>query len=261
MPAAQGVCRIHFTVAPEHEARFEALFEQVRPNYEARYGVRYEVRFSHQRPATHTVAADLRNRLFRDRFGRLMFRPGGHGALLANLESLDGDLVYIKNIDNVIQDRFEEVLGFWKRVLGGYLAMIEDTVHQLVRALKAGLDPDSVARAEAFARDRLLVQFPETYAEQSLFDRHAFLLNRLDRPLRVCGVVQNVGEPGGAPFWVQEASGECSLQIVEKAQVDFNAPDQREIWSSSTHFNPVDLVCSIRNHEGKPFALERLRRS
>ncbi len=250
------VCRMHFTVAPEYEARFEALFEQVRPYYEARYGVRYDVRFSHQRPATHTVAADLRNRLFRDRFGRMMFRPGGHGALLANLQSLDGDLVYIKNIDNVIQARFEEVLGFWKRVLGGYLAMIEDTVHQLVRALKVGLDPDSVARAEAFARDRLLVQFPQTYADQPLFDRHAFLLNRLDRPLRVCGVVQNVGEPGGAPFWVQEASGECSLQIVEKAQVDFNAPDQREIWSASTHFNPVDLVCSIRNHEGKPFALD-----
>ena len=147
-------------------------------------------------------------------------------------------------------------VGFWKRVLGGYLVTLEEAVHELVQALKVGSHPESVERAEAFAREELLVQFPQTFAEQPLADRHAFLLNRLDRPLRVCGVVQNVGEPGGAPFWVKEPSGECSLQIVEKAQVDFNTPEQREIWNSSTHFNPVDLVCSIRNHEGKPFALK-----
>lgn len=253
--SGEGICRIHFTVPPEHEDRFGELFEEVRPSYEARYGVRYEVRFSHQRPSTHTVAADMRNRLFRDRFGRLMFRPGGHGALLDNLENLNGDLVYIKNVDNVIHDRFKDVLGFWKRVLGGYLARIEEALHDLVRLLKAGVTPGSVKRAEAFAREELLVQFPETYGERSLAEQQAFLLNRLDRPLRVCGVVQNVGEPGGAPFWVKEPSGECSLQIVEKAQVDVNSPDQFEIWNSSTHFNPVDLVCAIRNHEGKPFAL------
>lgn len=254
--SSEGACRIHFTVSPEHEKDFGELFEQVRPDYEERYGVRYEVSFSHQSSSTHTIAADMRNRPFRDRFGRLVFRPGGHGALLENLGRLEGDLVYIKNVDNVIQDRFKDTVGYWKRVLGGYLATFEETVHELVRELKAGVSSGATERAELLARKKLLLQFPESFSERSLEDRHAILLHRLDRPLRVCGVVQNVGEPGGAPFWVKEPSGECSLQIVEKAQVNFDIPEQRNIWNSSTHFNPVDLVCSLRDLEGKPFALK-----
>ena len=251
-----GTCRLHFTVSPDHEAQFRALLTQVRSSHEARHGVRYEVRFSHQRSATHTVAVDMRNRLFRDRFGRLVFRPGGHGALLHNLQGLDGDLVYIKNVDNVVQDRFRDTLGSWKRILGGFLVTLEKAVHERVRALRAGIAAESVAGAEAFARDQLLVQFPQGYAQWPLSDRHGFVLSRLDRPLRVCGVVQNVGEPGGAPFWVKDATGECSIQIVEKAQVDASSPEQLAIWNSSTHFNPVDLVCSVRNHEGNPFDLK-----
>lgn len=252
----QGICRIHFTVSPEHEERFGELFEQVGFGYEKRYGVKYELSFSHQRPSTHTIAADMRNRPFRDRFGRLVFRPGGHGALLENLAALGGDLVYIKNVDNVIQDRFKDTVAYWKRVLGGYLATLAETVHTVVRELKAGISPAAAERAEQLAREKLLVPFPRSFSERSLYDRHAFLLNRLNRPLRVCGVVRNVGEPGGAPFWVKEPDGEDSLQIVEKAQVDVDCPEQRRIWNSSTHFNPVDLVCSLRDHEGKPFALK-----
>ena len=253
---ADGVCRIHFTVSPEHEDKFRELFEKVRPRYEEEYGVVYEVDFSHQHPSTNTIAVDARNRPFRDRFGRLVFRPGGHGALLENLNDLHGDLVYIKNVDNVIQDRFKDTIAFWKRVLGGCLAAIERAVHDQLRRLKEDLSADSVKQAEAFARDELMVRLPPAYAAWTLEKRHDYLEQKLNRPIRVCGVVRNVGEPGGAPFWVEERSGELSLQIIEKAQVNFNCPEQRRIWNSSTHFNPVDIVCSVRNYRGEPFDLK-----
>lgn len=254
---ANGLCRIHFTISPEHEEGFRRLFEQVRPQYEKRHGVVYQVTFSHQQPSTNTLAVDLENRPFRDRFGRLVFRPGGHGALIKNVNNLQGDLVYIKNVDNVVQDRLKDEIVFWKRILGGCLVSVEASVHDHVRQLKSRLSPSSVEQAEGFAAERLLVQIPETYASWPLKKKGAFLQKELDRPIRVCGVVQNVGEPGGAPFWVEDGSGELSLQIVEKAQVDFDSPEQQEIWNASTHFNPVDLVCSLRNHEGRPYALER----
>jgi hypothetical protein len=253
---ADGVCRIHFTVSPEHEDKFRKLFEEVRPRYEKQYGVVYQVDFSHQHPSTNTIAVDTRNRPFRDRFGRLVFRPGGHGALLENLSDLQGDLVYVKNVDNVIQDRFKDTIGFWKRVLGGYLVATERAVHDHLRRLKDDRSADSVKEAEAFARNELLARLPLSYAAWSIEERHAYLERKLDRPIRVCGVVQNVGEPGGAPFWVEDRSGELSVQIVEKAQVDFDCPEQRRIWNSSTHFNPVDIVCSVRNYKGELFALK-----
>jgi hypothetical protein len=255
--SADGICRVHFTVSPEHEERFGQLFEELRPRYEKLHGIVYRVGFSHQHLSTHTVAADMRSRPFRDRFGRLVFRPGGHGALLANVQNLSGDLVYIKNVDNVIQQRYKDKVGFWKRVLGGYLVAMERDVHRHVRALEANLVPDALGEAESFARERLLVLFPETYATSPRKEKLSFMLNLLKRPIRVCGVVQNVGEPGGAPFWVTDRHSEQSLQIVEKAQVDFSSPEQQEAWNSSTHFNPVDLVCSIRDHEGRPFDLKR----
>jgi len=257
LTCANGKCRLHFTASPEHEDGFRRLFEEIRPHYEKRHGVVYQVSFSHQPPSTNTIAADTRNRCFRDRFGRLVFRPGGHGALLANVNDLQGDLVYIKNVDNVVQERFLETIGLWKRVLGGCLVALEAAVHEHVRQLNDRLSPSSVEQAEAFTAGRLQAKFPEAYTTWSLEKRHAYMRQKLDRPIRVCGVVRNVGEPGGAPFWVEGRSGELSLQIVEKAQVDFSSPEQQEIWNLSTHFNPVDLVCSMRNYEGKPFALDR----
>ena len=257
LTGANGRCHLHFTVSPEHEVGFRRLFEQIRPYYEKRHGVVYQISFSHQQPSTNTIAADTRNRPFRDRFGRLVFRPGGHGALITNVNHLQGDLVYIKNVDNVVQERFIDTIGFWKRVLGGCLVALEAAVHEHVRQLHDRLSPSSVRKAEAFAVEQLQAKLPKAYAAWSLEKRHAYLHKKLERPIRVCGVVQNVGEPGGAPFWVEDRFGELSLQIVEKAQVDFNSPEQREIWNSSTHFNPVDLVCSVRDYKGEPFGLDR----
>ena len=248
-------CRIHFTVAPEHEGSFKRLFERVRCSFEERYDTKFEISFSFQKPSTDTIAVDMENRPFRDLAGNLHFRPGGHGALLENLNDLQADLAYIKNVDNVTTDRQNGSVAFWKRVLGGYLAEVQDTVHGFLRKLNAGLNVEEAAYR--YARETLLMDFPLDYTQWPPERKLVFLALRLNRPIRVCGVVQNAGEPGGAPFWVEDRKGGGTVQIVEKAQVDFSSPEQERIWLSSTHFNPVDIVCALRDYEGKPFDLKR----
>jgi hypothetical protein len=252
-----GLCRIHFTVSPEHKESLAGFAEAVKRTYEQRYSVHYELAFSCQKPSTSTIAVDMANRPLRDDSGRLLFRPGGHGALLFNLNELQGDIVYIKNIDNLSPDHLKPTTFLWKKILGGCLVEIQENVHSLVRALKEGASSHKVARAERFLRDELLTHFPDGYTALALEKKREFLLSKLNRPIRVCGVVRNVGEPGGAPFWVQDKNGGLSVQIVEKAQVDFDSPEQRAVWMSSTHFNPVDLVCAVRDYRGKPFDLTR----
>jgi len=254
---ADGACRLHFTVPSAYREWFSDLLENVRADYEKKYNVRFKVDFSFQQQSTDTIAVDLRNEPLRDENDLLVFRPGGHGALLQNLTALQNDLVYIKNIDNVVPDCLKGVSNFWKRVLGGMLVTLEAEVHKYVRLLKHEATDAIQEEAEKFARNRLWIVFPEDYTDWPSSKRHRFLLTKLDRPIRVCGVVPNVGEPGGAPFWVREEDGTCSIQVVEKAQVNFDSPEQDAIWNSSTHFNPVDLVCSMRNFEGKPFDLRR----
>jgi len=252
-----GPCRIHFTVSPEHKEDLVRFSEAVKRSYGQRYSVRYELSFSCQKPSTNTVAVDMENRPLRDDNGRLLFRPGGHGALLFNLNELEADIVYIKNIDNLSPDHLKDATFLWKKILGGYLVEIQENVYSLVRALKEGASSSEAARAERFLGDELLMRFPDEYTAWTPERKREFLLSKLNRPIRVCGVVRNVGEPGGAPFWVQDKSGGLSVQIVEKAQVDFDSPAQREIWMSSTHFNPVDLVCAVRDYRGNPFDLTR----
>jgi Domain of unknown function (DUF4301) len=204
---AAGVCRVHVTVPPGHRAAFEAVLEQSRPRLERETGARFEVRFSEQAPSTDTVAIDEEGRLFRDSEGRLLFRPGGHGALLKNLAETEGDVVLVKNIDNIVPDDLRAPTVLWKRLLSGLLVRIERTSPR-------------------------------------------------DRPLRACGVVRNEGEPGGGPFWVEGPGGE-SCQIVESAQADPASPAQAAIWRAATHFNPVDLACSLRDSSDRPFDLSR----
>ncbi len=252
-----GTCRLHFTVSPEHESRFQSLLEAVRHRYEERLGVTFHVNFSHQKPNTNTIAVDAQNRPFRERNGRLLFRPGGHGALIENLNELGGDLVYIKNIDNLVPDRLKGTTGHWKKVLGGLLVALQDRQHAILRRLEADDDATVLDEAERFARDDLLIPFPTDFHLWPAPRRRGHLFGKLRRPMRVCGVVPNAGEPGGAPFWVEDKVGLPSLQIVEKAQVNLTDPEQEAIWMSSTHFNPVDLVCALRDHRGRPFDLHR----
>jgi len=250
-----GDCRLHLTILPRHRQIFQRFLDRIKPALEKRFGCRFTVDFSFQHPATDTLAVDAENRPFRDGQGHLVFRPGGHGALLENLQYLQGDLVYIKNIDNVVPDRLKEPTILWKKILGGYLVDLQGEIHQHLKILGENTDQGSLRRTLQFAQERLGLTIPTRILELPEDLARDFLVRSLNRPVRVCGVVQNQGEPGGAPFWVQEADGSLSLQIVEKAQVDLDDPEQHAVLETATHFNPVDLVCAFRDDQGVPFDL------
>ncbi len=253
--ADSGNCRLHFTISEEHHEGFQRLTEEVCRRYSDRYHTAFDVSFSFQKSSTNTIAADMNGLPFRDRFGRLHFRPAGHGALIENLDDIQADLVYIKNVDNVVPDRLKESVCFWKKALGGYLVSIEKTVHSLLRGLNGPDCSQAIQEAALFATNELLLRLPAGFETWPQDKKRTFLFKLLDRPIRVCGVVPNAGEPGGAPFWVEGEDGELSIQIVEKAQIDLNNLEQSAIWISSTHFNPVDIVCSVRDYEGRPYNL------
>jgi hypothetical protein len=251
----QGLARLHFTVTPEHQSAFCAHLAAVRPRYETPGG-RFEVTFSTQHPSTDTIAVDLHNQPFRDSQGQLLFRPAGHGALLENLHALQGDIVYITNIDNVVPDRLKAETYLYKKALGGYLVEVQNQVFTFLRQLSTQKVSDRlVAQIFAFVRDTLSIVPPPALEEQTRGRKITYLKTILHRPIRVCGMVQNAGEPGGGPFWVQHADGSQSLQIVETSQVDMHDAQQKDLVARATHFNPVDLVCGVRDYAGKPFNL------
>ncbi|MBA2880338.1 hypothetical protein HNR65_000645 [Desulfosalsimonas propionicica] len=251
-------CRLHLTVSPEHRSGFEALLRARRRDYEQAYNAAYDVGFSQQSPATDTIAVDMGNRPFRDSDGRLVFRPGGHGALIDNLNALDADLVFIKNIDNVVPDRLKNETFRWKKALAGYLVKLEKQIRRFQEQL-AGDSPRNPDLDEAaeFVEDQLGVRLPDYFRNASSDRKKAFLTDRLHRPLRVCGMVPSTGEPGGGPFWVKDKEGGASIQIVESAQIDPDSPRQQEIAKALTHFNPVDIVASLRDANNRPFDLHR----
>ncbi|HEX6851428.1 MAG TPA: DUF4301 family protein [Candidatus Polarisedimenticolaceae bacterium] len=249
---ADGIARVHFTVSPEHLDRFREAAEEARPGYERGLGVRLEIGFSVQSPSTDTIAATVDGEPFRDDAGRVLLRPAGHGALLENLNALEGDLVLLKNIDNVVPDRLKGPTVRWKRILCGFLVALQREVFlHTARLRDPAVEAWALDEAQAFAAERFAAAAP------SGADRRAWLLDLLDRPLRVCGVVPNQGEPGGGPFWQRGEDGRVTLQIVETAEVDLDDPSQASIVAASTHFNPVDLACSVRDVEGRPYDLRR----
>lgn len=241
--AAGGVARIHFTVSPEHRAGFEALLAEKVPVYEERFGIRYDISFSVQKPSTDTIAVTPANEPFRQDDGTLLFRPAGHGALIENLAEIDADVIFIKNIDNVTTDARRGDTIRYKKVLAGILLDLQERAFEYLRALEVG--GAELAPIASFIEEELCVKLPERY-DSSL------LRAVLDRPIRVCGMVRNEGEPGGGPFWVANDDGTESLQIAESSQI---APDDLPLMRSATHFNPVDLVCGVRNSKGAKFDL------
>lgn len=249
---ARGTCRLHVTVSPEHRETFESVLERNRPAYESSFGVRFVVTFSVQDPATDMLALDEAGLPFRLPDGTLLFRPGGHGSLLRNLGACGGDLVSVKNIDNVTTDRRRATTYVWKRALTGRLVELQRRATDLLRTVRSGLAAPSVLdEALAFCRDVLHVT-PSRDVEA-----RRFLLETLDRPMRVCAVVRNTGEPGGGPFWVEDRDGGTSVQIVEGAQLDPDDRGQQELYASSTYFNPTDLLCALRDDRGETFDLSR----
>lgn len=250
-------CRIHFTVSEEHADQSREHFMSVREKYEKKYGVKFDIDFSSQDPGTNTLAVDLDNQPFRDTKGKMVFRPAGHGALLENLNRLKGDLIYIKNIDNVTLEQHLETTVQWKKILGGYLVEIQASLFGILAKLhKRKVEKEVLKKAEELAK-RLNLDIGRDFKHLAKGQQSKRLKESLNRPVRVCGVVPATGEPGGGPFWVRDSKGKISLQIVESAQVDWKNPDQKRIFESSTHFNPVDLVCGVRNWKGRPFDLKK----
>jgi hypothetical protein len=252
---ANGVAKVHFTVSPEHQVKFEKLAAQMIPHFEREFGLNYDISFSTQKTSTDTMAVDLSNEPFRESDGSLVLRPAGHGALIENLNELAADLVFIKNIDNVVPDHIKQQTVLYKKALGGLLLKLQQQVFEWINRLENDqFDNETCSEVFHFAVSKLNLD-PESI-KGNANDCRKQLLAFLKRPIRVCGMVKNEGEPGGGPFWVSNSETDINtLQIVESAQVDLNEPGQLAIFNASTHFNPVDLVCSLKDHVGNKFDL------
>lgn len=253
--SSQGETDVHFTVSGEHRPLFEDLLERILPEYEQKYGVHYRVSFSEQKASTDTLAANPDNTPFRNEDGSLLFRPGGHGALIQNLNDLQSDIVFIKNIDNVVPDHLKSVTVTWKQVIAGTLVSLQKQAFHFLDMMKAGnLSQSQVEEITHFVRHSLSTEIPGI-SEMSLAEQIEHLHYKLNRPMRVCGVVKNVGEPGGGPFLAYNPDGSISPQILESSQIDSNNPQYMQMFAEGTHFNPVDLVCGIRDYKGEKFNL------
>ena len=258
----QGNVKLHFTVSNEHLSYFIDKTTEAAKLFELKYGVKYVISFSEQKPSTDTIAVDPYNKPFRRTDGKLLFRPAGHGALLDNLNELNGDILFIKNIDNVVPDRLKQETVKYKMVLAETLINYQGRIFGYLQILEQPpeLIPDlQITEIEAFIENELCIEPAQKQDNQDKAAMVSYLFNRLNRPIRVCGMVRNEGEPGGGPFWAKNSDGTTSLQIVESSQIDALDPVQHEIVSRSTHFNPVDLVCGIKDYKGLKFDLLKFR--
>ncbi len=252
--SANSVVNLHFTVSPEHLELFEALSKQLLAS-EAYANYKINVGFSIQKPATDTVAADENNRAFRNADGSILFRPGGHGALIENLNDCDSELIFIKNIDNVVPDRLKPETVQYKKVLAGVLLEIRNLAFALISKLEN--QESEFAETIDFIQHKLNLHLNESFFTLNETAKRNALLQLLNRPIRVCGMVKNEGEPGGGPFFVKDKAGKISPQIVESSQIDMQKPENKQIIRNATHFNPVDLVCYVRNRHGAKFDLRK----
>ena len=257
---SDGLVKIHFTVSPEHRERFETLIANQKADYEAWLGVTFEVAFSEQKKSTDTISVNTDNSPFRNADNSLLFRPAGHGALIENLNDIDADIVFIKNIDNVVPDEIKEQTVTYKKVLA---AVLLDAQQQIAR-LQGLLEGDDVsdgylAEADELFHRTLFTLPPDGFESLSKPEKLAYFRAKLDRPVRACGMVKNVGEPGGGPFWARNPDGSVSLQVVESAQIDLTNPEQKAIFDEATHFNPVDLVCGLKDRHGRKYDLPMYR--
>jgi len=249
--------RIHFTVSPEHKKAFIKAINTVKIKYQKMFSVKYDIDYSIQKPSTDTIAVDLNNEPFRNDDGTLLFRPGGHGALIENLNDLKGDIVFIKNIDNVVPDKYKSPTYRYKKLIGGYLLKLQEKIFNYLEILENPVvNDEDIMQIIDFAKNSLYIEISDDFYKLQRNKKIDYLYNKLNRPIRVCGMVKNQGEPGGGPFLTKNSSGNVSLQIVETSQIDLNNPEQKNILKNSTHFNPVDLVCGLRNFKGDNFNLK-----
>ena len=247
--SANNSSNLHFTISESHQKHFEKIIDAIKSKIEKESNVSINVSYSYQNKSTDALAVTMKNKPFRDENRQLVFRPGGHGALIENLNNLDADIVFIKNIDNVIQNNLEKI-SLYKKGLAGILLEIQQQVFSYLQALdSATMEPKFMDEIVLFLKDNLNISMTDGFYSACLENKIFELQTVLNRPLRVCGMVKNEGEPGGGPFWVQDNQGGSSLQIVESSQVDLDNDNQKAILNAATHFNPVDLVCGIKNYK------------
>jgi len=247
---------LHFTISEKHNHKFDKEFKRIKEIVEKKTNTTFNISFSYQLESTDTIAVSLKNQPLITDEGSLQFRPSGHGALLQNLNNFNQDIIFIKNIDNVVVFKFEEEMAQYKKMLAGILLKIQEEVFKFQKELDNNeVHKEDIATIAQFLSNRLNVQINSKFQKYSFNNQLEYLSEKLNRPIRVCGMVKNEGEPGGGPFWINEEGGNCSLQIVESSQINKKNKHQKEILKRATHFNPVDLVCSIKNYKGERYNL------
>ncbi|WP_125722225.1 DUF4301 family protein [Flavobacterium ustbae] len=251
------ISNLHFTVSEAHQNLFEESISLLKQKIENESDIQINVSYSYQNKTTDSVTVDLKNKLVRDKNNKLVFRPGGHGALIDNLNQLDADIIFVKNIDNVIQNHIDEIT-LYKKALAGVLLKVQEKVFGYLKAIEnKEIQKDKIAEIASFLKEKLNTNLSSDFDKITLENQIEKIKELLDKPIRVCGMVKNEGEPGGGPFWVMNDEGITSLQIVETSQVDLSNTKQQEILAEATHFNPVDLVCGIKNYKGERFDLQK----
>jgi hypothetical protein len=253
--SADNYCYLHFTVAAGDKRDIEGFFKKVLKKYEKICQVKFKIAVSTQKTSTNTVAADESGNPVRDEKGHIIFRPGGHGSLLANLNDLQADFIFVKNIDNIAPEPLLEKNISYKKMLGGLAIRIQQENYALLCRLESGnfADIDDIVK---YCSGTLNIAFPRGFTSQAGTNKIRTMISLLNRPLRICAMVKNEGEPGGGPFWVDEKDGTQTLQIVEGAHVDKKNSGQLTIWSQAQYFNPVDMVCCIKDYHGEKFVLD-----
>ena len=255
--ASNGEAHVHFTVSHEHMELFKAKVAQKADLYAQKYGISYDISFSEQKPSTDTIAANPDGTPFRNSDGSLLFRPGGHGALIENLNEIEADVIFVKNIDNVVPDRLKGDTVEWKQIIAGVLVTLQKKAFEYLQLLDTGkYTHDQVEEMIRFVQQDLCCRKADI-KELEDAELVIYLREKLNRPMRVCGVVKNVGEPGGGPFLTYNQDGTVSLQILESSQIDKSNKEYMEMFTKGTHFNPVDLVCAVKDYQGKPFDLPK----
>ena len=254
--ASEGKSKLHFTISEQHEIMFKKEFADINDRVSQETDTIFNVDYSFQKPATDTIAVDLNNEPFRNTDGSVLFRPGGHGALIENLNEQIADIIFIKNIDNVSVMRDADAVAKSKKILAGVLLKVQKKAFSYTELTRnSTLDNVKVAEIKEFLELQLNARFSDDFANLLQEEQVKILQDKLERPIRICGMVKNEGEPGGGPFWIINTKGELSLQIVESAQINMENEEQVNILKNSTHFNPVDLVCGVRNFKGEKYDL------
>lgn len=252
---SNGKANLHFTISPQHDAMFKEEESISAPRISQKTDTKFTIGYSYQKPSTDTLAVNLDNTPFREEDGSILFRPGGHGALIENLNEQNADVIFIKNIDNVVVDENLEAVGKSKKMLGGLLLKNQQQTFKYLKMLDTSIEEDKLNKIVEFAQNQLNIVLPANFSSLAITEKIDVLKEKLNRPIRICGMVKNEGEPGGGPFFIKDSQGVISLQIIESAQIDVDNEQQVSILKNSTHFNPVDLVCGVKNYKGEKFDL------